>query len=177
MSGHNKWSKIKHKKASTDAQKSKVFGKMSQLIANESKKCAGDRNSPGLKSAIEQAKAVNMPAQNIDKAVEKGTGADASSLEAITYELYGPGGCGILIDVLTDNRNRTAAEIKHLVSKNGYTLSTPGSASWMFAKSNVETVPQTTIEISEEDNARLETLVTEIMDNENVQEIHTNEKQ
>lgn len=176
MAGHNKWSKIKHKKASVDAQKSKMFGKMSQLITSESKKCGGDKNSPELKSAIDQAKSVNMPLQNIERAIKKGKTTDAIALEANTYEMYGPGGCGILIDTITDNKNRAHSEIRLIISKKGYSLSPPGSASWMFKKTNNETTPQTIVEISAENKEKLEDLITEIMDNENVQNIHTNEK-
>ena len=174
MAGHNKWSKIKHKKAGTDAQKSKVFGKMAKLLTDEAKRCNGNRNDPRLKTAIERAKAVNMPSQNIDRAIERGVGQDTESLQNITYEMYGPGGCAILIHVRTDNKNRIAAEIRHVVTKNGYTLGERGSASWIFTKQKDVTAPSTTITLSEEDSKSLEKLLEELNEREDIQEIQTN---
>ena len=174
MAGHNKWSKIKHKKAGTDAQKSKVFGKLAKLLTTESKKCNGDRNNPALKAAIEQAKAANMPSQNIEKAITRGTDTNAETIEAITYEMYGPGGCAILINTLTDNKNRTAAEVRHIITKNGYSISTPGSAAWMFKKERDITTPNTTITLSEDDTKKLTTLLKELEELEDTQEILTN---
>ena len=174
MAGHNKWSKIKHKKASTDAQKSKTFGKLTKLLITEAKNCAGDRESPALKSAIERAKAANMPSQNIDRAIERGVGADTEALQAITYEMYGPGGCAVLISALTDNKNRTAAEVRHIVTKNGYTVGTPGSAAWIFTKQAGTTTPNTTIDLSKEETEKLEQLLQELNEQEDIQEIVTN---
>ena len=174
MAGHNKWSKIKHKKASTDAQKSKVFSRLAKLVTAESKKCGGDRSAPALKSAIDQAKAENMPAQNIDRAIERGVGANAETLEAITYEMYGPGGCAVLMHTLTDNKNRTAAEVRHIITRNGYTVGAPGSAAWIFSKQGDETVPNTTVDLSDDDEKKLETLIEELNEQEDVQEIITN---
>ena len=174
MAGHNKWSKIKHKKAGTDAQKSKAFSKLAKLLTVESKNCAGDRNSPALKSAIEQAKAANMPAQNIDRAIHRGADATAETAETITYEMYGPGGCAILINTRTDNRNRTAAEIRHIVTKNGYAVGAQGSAAWVFTTQGDTTTPNTTIALSESDAEKLETLLTELYTQEDVEEIVTN---
>ena len=174
MSGHNKWSKIKHKKAGVDAQKSKLFGKIAKLIAIESKRCDGNRNDPGLKAAVDQARAANLPSQNIDRAVERGANTDTESLETITYELYGPGGCAILINTLTDNKNRTAAEIRHIVTKNGCVLSSKGSASWIFNKQDDCITPTTMVTLPEEDQKKLETLVTDLCNQEDVQEVVTN---
>lgn len=175
MSGHNKWSKIKHKKAATDAARSKVFGKMARLIALESKKANGDVSSPGLRTAIESARAVNMPNDNIDRAVAKGTSAETAALEAVTYEMYGPGGTAVLIDLLTDNRNRTAAEIRHLLSKlGGYELATPGSAAWAFNKTPESCEPTTTVDISDEDGEKLESLMEALDEHDDVQEVYTN---
>ena len=176
MSGHNKWSKIKHKKASTDAQKSKVFGKISQLIYLESKKCGGDRESPSLRAVIESAKAVNMPQQNIDRAINKGIGVGAGSLENIVYEGYGPGGCAILVDTLTDNRNRTAAEIRHIFSKYSYSVAAPGAASWNFERGSDSVKVKTFIKLSSKDNKTLEDFVSALKDHSDVQEVYTNNK-
>ncbi len=174
MSGHNKWSKIKHKKAATDAAKSKIFGKMARLITVESKKADGNTSSPGLAAAIDRAKAVSMPKDNIDRAVAKGTSADATTMEEVVYETYGPAGVAIVIDALTDNRNRTAAEMKHLLSKNGYELAAQGSASWAFSKNFDGYEPNTIVEISDEDGAKLESLLEQLDEQEDVQEVYTN---
>ncbi len=175
MSGHNKWSKIKNKKAATDAYKAKVFSKLVKFITVESKKSKGDTNSPGLRAAIEKAKAANVPNDNIDRAVKKGTGSEAGESEQITYEAYGPGSCALIIEALTDNRNKAAQEIKFILSKNGYALAGPGSASWAFTKSPIgEWTPNTKLSISEEDGEKLNTLIEELEENDEVQEVYTN---
>src|SRR3989344_6783165 len=103
MGGHNKWSQIKRQKGANDAAKSSVWGKLAKRIAVESKKAGGDVNSPTLRSIIEKAKKENMPKDNIERAVAKGTSTDVGSLESVTYETYGPGGCAIVIEALTDS--------------------------------------------------------------------------
>ncbi|HEC32634.1 MAG TPA: YebC/PmpR family DNA-binding transcriptional regulator [Candidatus Kaiserbacteria bacterium] len=175
MSGHNKWSKIKHKKAATDAQKSKVFGKIAKLIAVESKKTSGDINSPELRSAIEKAKQVNMPTDNINRAVQKGKTDTSTSLEEVLYEVYGPGGVAIIILGLTDNKNRTAAEIKHLLSKQDLSLAGPGAAMWAFEKDGDEYKPNTTTSISKEEGLKLKNVVEIILEHDDVQDVFTNE--
>ena len=174
MSGHSKWSKIKHKKAATDARKSKVFSKLVRFITVEAKKAKGDRNAPGLRLAIEKARAENMPADNIDRAVAKAQSA-AEELEGLTYEAYGPGGSALIIECYTDNRNRTAQEIKHLLSKNGGTLANPGAAMWAFAK-NAEgkLEPLSPIDLSDEDLEKLASLVDELEEHDDVSEVYTN---
>jgi YebC/PmpR family DNA-binding regulatory protein len=174
MSGHNKWSQIKNKKAATDAKKSKIFSKMVRLITVESKKANGNVNSPGLKTAIDRAKAVNTPNDVIDRAVKKGTGTEAGTMEPITYEAYGPGGCALIIETLTDNRNKTAQEVKHILSLNGFELAGIGSATWAFEKTQEGWTPKTTIPISDEDGEKLEKLVNDLEDNDEVQEVFTN---
>ena len=125
MSGHNKWAQIKRQKGAADAAKSNLWGKLGKRIAVESKKANGDVNVHGLRSIIETAKKANMPKDTIERAIAKGTASDAATLESIQYETYGPGGCAILIQTVTDSRNRTAQEIKHLLSKNGLVLAAP----------------------------------------------------
>lgn len=175
MSGHNKWSKIKHKKAATDAQRSKIFGKLAQLISVESKKANGDINSPGLRSAIEKAKQANMPTENVNRAVQKGKNDTSAALEEVLYEAYGPGGVAIIISGLTDNRNRTAAEIKHILTKQGISLAEPGAASWAFEKTGEEYKAKTTTTISEEENKKLGDIIENILDHDDVHDVFTNE--
>jgi len=174
MSGHSKWSTIKHKKAAADAKKGKEFSKLAKLIAVESKACGGDITSPGLKAVIDKAKAANMPKDNIERAVLKGKGGEGGELTAITYELYGPGGVAMLADTLTDNNNRTNAEIKHLVSKLGYQIAEPGAASWAFTKENMEWVPVTMVPVEDADAEKLESLVEALEAHDDVEAVYTN---
>lgn len=174
MSGHNKWSKIKNKKAVTDATKSKVFSKMARLISIASRQVRGDVSSPILRAAIDKAREYNMPADNIDRAVKKGSGADAEALEAITYETYGPAGSALIIEALTANRNKAAQEVKFILSRHGFTLAAPGSAVWAFTKDGGEYKPNITIPLSEKDEKILETLIEELENNDEVQDVYTN---
>jgi len=174
MSGHNKWSKIKNKKAVTDAHKAKIFTKLLRFITVESKKSKGDVNSPGLRTAIDKAKAENVPSDNIERAIKKGTGGEAGEMEQITYEAYGPGGCALIIEALTDNRNKAAQEVKFILSNHGFALAAPGSATWAFTKEGGEWKPNTTIPLSEEDGKVLENLIEELEENDEIQDIYTN---
>src|SRR3989344_6147382 len=150
MSGHNKWSKIKRQKEKTDAQKSKAFSKYGKLIAMEAKKAKGNRSAPGLQAAILRAKAENMPNDNIERAIKKATDSSAS-LESITYEAYGPGGCAMIIEALTENRNKAAQEIKFILSQHGFALAGMGAASWAFIKEGASWKPTTTTPLAEAD--------------------------
>ena len=174
MSGHNKWSQIKNKKAKTDGIKAKVFSRYSKIIAVEARLAKGDRNSPGLRAAIERARAEDVTNDVIDRAVKKATEAGATALETIVYEAYGPGGCAMIIEALTDNRNKAAQEVKHVLSKNGFALASIGSASWAFEKKEGKWNPTTTTELSDEDLSLLENLVNELEECEEVQEVFTN---
>ena len=173
MSGHNKWSKIKHKKAASDGARSKVFSKHSTLIAMESRACAGNLASPGLAAAIERAKKDSMPKDNIDRAVAKGAGTDGVKLEAITYEAYGPGGVAIIITCVTDNNNRTAPEIRHIFTKAGLALGSPNSALWAFTKTADGYVPNSPTELNDQDGEKLANLIEALEDNDDVQDVYT----
>ncbi len=175
MSGHNKWSQIKHRKGAADKAKSNVWGKLAKRIIVESRLAAGDVTSPTLRTMIEKAKKENMPKENIERAVAKGISNDASSMESIMYESYGPGGAAILINTVTDSRNRTAQEIKHLLTKNGLALASQGSAMWAFEK-DVEGgfTAKTTVPLNEGDNAALMKILEEIDANDDVEDVYTN---
>jgi YebC/PmpR family DNA-binding regulatory protein len=136
MSGHSKWSQIKHKKADTDAKRGKLFTKIVKEIAVAARVGGGDPDgNPRLRTAIEKAKEVNMPSDNIKKAIMKGTGElPGTTYEESLYEGYGPGGAALLIEALTDNKNRTVSELRHILSKNGGNLGEAGCVSWMFEK-------------------------------------------
>ncbi len=176
MSGHSKWSQIKRQKGVTDAARSKVFSRFARLITIESKKAAGNLSSPGLASAIERAKAANMPKDNIERAISKGASKDAGDLVQVVYEWYGPGGTAIIIDALTDNTNRTTQEIKHMISKSGFDLGTPGSAAWAFQKSpNGTYAPnEPLMDLSEEDEEALGKIFDQLDENDDVQRVFTN---
>ncbi len=134
MSGHNKWSQIKHKKEVVDGKRSKLFSGLVKTIQLEARKAGGDRSAPGLKVAIERARTANMPNENIDRAVKTATEVGAENLEEVLYEAYGPGGIAIIITAITDNNNRTNQEIKHLLSEYGGALTVAGGVMWAFEK-------------------------------------------
>ena len=134
MSGHSKWSSIKHKKGAADAKRGKIFTKLIKEITVAARMGGGDPDgNPRLRSAIAAAKAENMPKENIDRGIKKGTGElEGVSYEEANYEGYGPGGVAVLVDCLTDNKNRTVADIKHLFERHGGNLGEPGCVAWMF---------------------------------------------
>ncbi len=136
MSGHSKWATIKHKKGAADAKRGKVFTRLIKEITVAARQGGGDADgNPRLRTAILAAKAENMPADNIKRAVQRGTGEiEGLSYEGITFEGYGPGGVAVIVDVLTDNRNRAVSEVRHAFSKNGGNLGETGSVGYMFAK-------------------------------------------
>jgi len=153
VSGHSKWANIKHKKAKTDAIKGKIFTKMAREIMVAARAGGGDPNGNfRLKIAIENAKAANLPNDNIQRAIQKGVGeGDSANYEELRYEGYGPGGVAIMADVLTDNRNRTASEMRHIFSKNGGNLGETGSVNWMFTEKGLLRVPKEDLKLSEDD--------------------------
>lgn len=136
MSGHSKWSTIKHKKGKEDARRGKIFTKLIKEITIAARMGGGDPNgNPRLRSAILAAKAENMPKENIERAIKKGTGElPGVSYEEATFEGYGPGGVAVLVEILSDNRKRTVADIRHIFSKNAGNLGEAGCVSWMFDK-------------------------------------------
>ena len=144
MSGHSKWATIKHKKGALDAKRGKIFTRLIKEIMVAAKAGGGDPDgNPRLRTAVLAAKAENMPADNIKRAIQRGTGEiEGVSYEEITFEGYGPGGVAVIIDVLTDNRNRAVSEIRHAFSKNGGNLGESGSVGYMFAKKGLIVVPK-----------------------------------
>lgn len=136
MAGHSKWSNIKRRKGAEDAKRGKIFGKLNKEIAVAARMGGGDPDgNPRLRTAIADAKAANMPKENIERAIKKGTGGqDGEVYEEITYEGYGPGGVAVLVDCLSDNKNRTVGEIRHIFSKHGGNLGESGCVAWMFDK-------------------------------------------
>jgi YebC/PmpR family DNA-binding regulatory protein len=144
LSGHSKWSSIKHKKGAADAKRGQLFSKLSRAIIVAAKEGGGDPgNNISLQNAIEKAKSYSMPKDNIDRAIAKGSGADADAeaFETIVYEGYGPEGVAVIVEALTDNKNRTAADVRHLFSKHGGNLGTAGAVAWQFDRRGVVVVP------------------------------------
>jgi YebC/PmpR family DNA-binding regulatory protein len=140
MSGHSKWHSIKHKKAVVDARRGQHFTKLARAITVAAREGGGDPDgNPALALAIQKARDASMPKDNIERAIGKGTGegVDADRIETVVYEGYGPGGVALLIEALTDNRNRTGADVRHLLSKHGGNLGEPGSVSYLFDKQGV----------------------------------------
>ena len=176
MSGHNKWSQIKHKKDITDAKKSKIFSKLVRYIAVEAKLSEG-KESPGLRAAIEKAKKINMPSDNIERAIKKASEPGAH-MDAIHYEAHGPGGVGIIIETLTDNKNRVVQDIKHILAKNNFVLGGIGSVTWAFQKEKTPEgliwKPNMLIPLSDTDLELLDKLVEELEENDDVQDVFTN---
>ena len=136
MSGHSKWASIKHKKAATDAKRGKIFTKIIRELAIAARMGGGEPDAnPRLRKAISDAKAVNMPADNIKRAIQKGTGQlEGVNYEELSYEGYGPGGVAIYIETMTDNKNRTVSELRHIFSKNGGNIGESGCVAWMFTR-------------------------------------------
>jgi YebC/PmpR family DNA-binding regulatory protein len=143
MSGHSKWSSIKHRKAAADAKRGQQFTKLARAITVAAREGGGDPDSnPALATAVQKARDASMPKDNIQRAIDRGTGAgaDAAAIERVVFEGYGPGGAAILVEALTDNRNRTSAEIRHAFTKHGGSLGEPGSVAWIFEKRGVVVV-------------------------------------
>jgi YebC/PmpR family DNA-binding regulatory protein len=144
LSGHSKWSSIKHKKGAADARRGKLFSKLSRAIIVAAREGGPD---PGgnlaLQNAIEKARSYSMPKDNIERAIQRGsgTGADAQAFETVTYEGYGPAGVAVLVEALTDNRNRTAADVRHLFGKSDGSLGGSGSVAWLFERKGIVVVP------------------------------------
>ncbi|AFH48029.1 Hypothetical protein IALB_0317 [Ignavibacterium album JCM 16511] len=144
MSGHSKWATIKRKKAALDAKKGKIFTKLIKEITIAARQGGGDpAGNPRLRLAIDNAKSENMPAENIERAIKKATGElEGVTYHELTYEGYGPAGVAMLVEVATDNKNRTVAEVRHIFSKHGGSLGETGSVAWMFERKGVITIPK-----------------------------------
>jgi len=144
MSGHSKWATTKRKKAAIDAKRGKMFTKLIKEITIAAREGGGDpAGNPRLRLAVDNAKAANMPADNIDRAIKKATGElEGVTYHELTYEGYGPGGIALLVEVATDNKNRTVAEVRHLFSKGGGSLGETGSVAWMFERKGIITLPK-----------------------------------
>lgn len=172
MAGHSKWANIKHKKEANDSKKAKVFTKLGKLISVAVKTSGvGDPDmNPTLRLLVDKARQENMPMDNVRRAIDRGLGkGEAVILDEITYEGYAPNGVGIIVDVVTDNRNRTAAEIRTIFDKNGGSVAGPGSVSYM---KNLNPIP--TVEVDAETREKIEKLLELLEDHEDVVSVWSN---
>ena len=176
MSGHSKWSTIKHKKAATDAKRAKIFTKAARVITIAARGGGGDPEAnPSLRKAISEARAVNMPNDNIERAIARGIGVgEGATLEELTIEAYGPEGAAILIEAITDNRNRTISQVKRILSQHNAKFAEKGSVMWAFRRQGDEMVAKTTLSISAEGMEKLRALFEALDEHDDVQTIYTN---
>ncbi len=170
MAGHSKWAQIKRQKAVTDGKRSKIFSVLVKQITIEARQAKGDRNAPQLRAAVEKAKAANMPAENIERAIKRASETGSGNLEEVTFEIYGPGGAAIIVEGITDSRNRTVAEIKHILSEHGGTLAPQGGVMWVFDGRT----PKNKIDLSESDTAAFDKLMEALDDHPDIKEIYAN---
>jgi YebC/PmpR family DNA-binding regulatory protein len=179
MSGHSKWSQIKHKKAKTDAVRGRVFTKLIREITIAARAGGGDPDgNPRLRLAIQTAKEANMPQDNITRAIKKGTGElEGQMLEEFWYEGYGPGGVALIIDVVSDNRNRTTSEVRHALTKHNGNLGENGCVSWNFESRGVITVDRKRVDEDTLMSAALEAGATDVSDEGEVWEVYTDPTQ
>jgi len=175
MSGHSKWSTIKHKKAAKDAKRGKIFTKLIKEITVAARMGGGDINgNPRLRTAVLTARQSSMPSDNIDRAIKKGTGElEGVVYEEVTYEAYGPGGVAIMVDTVTDNRVRTVSEIRNLVGKAGGNLGATGSVSWMFKKRGLIAVERAGVDEDKVMEVALEAGAEDVNEAGDVLEIYT----
>jgi YebC/PmpR family DNA-binding regulatory protein len=176
MSGHSHWAGIKHRKGIADAKKGKIFGKMAKVIEIAAHKGKDPNMNPALRLAVEKAREVNMPNDNIERAIKKGAGESRTGqLEEVIYEAYGPGGAALIIEAITDNKNRAVSEIKHILNSFNGTMSGTGSVTYMFERKGAEWIPKYPLEITDPvTKERLIKLFEALDDNDDVSEIYSN---
>jgi YebC/PmpR family DNA-binding regulatory protein len=172
MAGHNKWTQIKRKKEITDKKRGQIFSKLLRAISVAAKKDPNPLYNPQLKAAIEKAREANIPQENIERAIKKSS--EVKNVEDIIMEAYGPEGVALLIEAQTDNRNRTTAEVKKILSNHGAKWADPGSVMWAFEKTNEGFLPKFLQEISQSAEEKILKLMEELDDHDDVVEIHTN---
>jgi len=175
MSGHSKWSTIKHKKAAKDAKRGKIFTKLIKELTVAARLGGGDvKANPRLRTAVLAARSQSMPGDTIDRAIKKGTGElEGVNYEEVVYEGYGPGGVAVMIEVLTDNRNRTVAELRNVLDKCGGNLGTTGSVAWMFTKRGLITVERAQVDEDKVMEVALEAGADDVTDSGDILEVLT----
>lgn len=175
MSGHNKWSQIKHRKGAADQKKGRVFSKLSRLITLAARKGEDPESNLELKGVLEQARAANMPKESIERAIKKVSDKETNQLEELIIEALGPVGLNLIMIAITDNRNRTMAEIKKILSDHQAKIGQPGSVLWAFDKKGREFTPKYPLALEKEDDReQIEKLLNTLDDHEDIQEIYSN---
>ena len=175
MSGHNRWQQIRHKKTDIDQKRGQIFSKLSKLISIAARKGTNPESNIELKNAIERARFLNMPSENIERAVKKVSDKEVSQLEMLHIELVGPKGSAFVIRVISDNKNRTISELKSIFKKHGFKMVQPGALAWMFKKDNGDFIPKNPVKTGDEDlKLKVKNLLEQIDDHNDVEEIYTN---
>lgn len=178
MSGHNRWSKIKHKKGASDAKKSKVWTKVIKEITLSARSSGDVIGNPRLRAAVDKARSVNMPNDTIERAIKKGTGElEGVNYEEFNFEAYGPGGTAILMEIMTDNRNRTTGEIRNLLTKGNGNLGSSGSVAYMFKKLGVVVYDKTTVDEDKVTDAAIELGANDVRAEDDVLTVITDPKE
>ncbi|MBU6500443.1 MAG: YebC/PmpR family DNA-binding transcriptional regulator [Patescibacteria group bacterium] len=175
MSGHSHWAGIKHKKEITDKKRARIFSKLLAAISAAAKKEQNPDFNPRLRTAVEKAEQASIPADNIARAIKRASDT-GQNLEELVFEAYGPGGAAILIEAISDNKNRAVQEIKKILSELGGKWAEPGSVLWAFTKTDNGWTAKFPQEVEEEEHNKLGSLIEEIEENDNVQKVYTNEK-
>lgn len=174
MSGHSKWHQIKHKKGATDQKRGALFSKLVKAISVAARDNPDPNWNPRLRTMIEKAKAANVPGENIERAIKRSS--EVKDLEEITIEAYGPDKVAVIVIAVTDNRNRTIAELKSIISENGAKSADPGSVLWSFTKTDGEWKPNFAQEVTSDGRVKLDTLVSELEEHDDVSGVVTNIK-
>jgi YebC/PmpR family DNA-binding regulatory protein len=177
MSGHSHASNVKRKKDVEDAKRGKIFSKLSRLISVAAKTDGDPEKNPRLKLAIDKAKQANMPKENIERAIKRGTGeTQAEQMEEFIYEAYGPGGIALMVEGITDNKNRAISDIKQILNQSGAKIANKGSVQYLFEKKEQSWIPKYTIEVEDKTKKQIEQLLENLKDNGDVQEVYSNLK-
>lgn len=178
MAGHNKWNNIKNRKGAQDQRRSKAFFDVTQMVRSAVKQSQNpDPNTnPGLRLALEKARAINLPKENIQRAIDRamGKGSEGQQIQEVTYEGYGPHGSGFIVVAATDNVQRTAGTIRFAFSRNGGSLGGPGSAAYLFSRTGATYVPQIPMPLDAEQGSEVQTLIDALIEDEDVEEVYTN---
>src|SRR3989338_7301575 len=174
MSGHSRWQQIRHKKGLTDQKRGQIFSTLTKLVTVPAKDGADPETNPKLKTAIGKAKEFNLPNENIERAIKRASGKDKIGLEVLLIEAIGPLNISVLVEAITDNKNRSIAEIKHVFSENNFKMVPSGSLLWQFERKGREFIPKMPIQIDSETKTKLKAFFEKLDEHDDVEEIYSN---